>query len=111
MQQVVTIEQLPETALDAAEAFRETYLADIREILEAGDDVAIVLPGASYDHEDWRKAVVRDLARAHAPARVNMVSGDGSAAIEASLAYLAKAPGVTGQYLPLAGAGRHDTHG
>lgn len=108
MQVAIRVETLPEGALEAAEAFRAGPLADAREILRRGDDVAIVLPPASFDHADWRIAMAHDLARAHAPARVNVIAGADEAAIGATLSYLANAPGVTGQYLPLAGAGRFD---
>jgi hypothetical protein len=48
---------------------------------------------------------VQTLAREAAPLRVNAVAGSDPAAIEAALAYLAAADGVTGQYLPLDSAG------
>ncbi len=66
------------------------------------------MPAAPYDHADWRRAVARDLARAYAPKRVNVVGGNDLAA---TLDYLAGAPGVTGQYLPLDGAGAADALG
>nr|WP_137676113.1 hypothetical protein [Parerythrobacter lutipelagi] len=102
------IERLPETALEAAEAFREHHLHSARKYLAEGKDLAIVVPPASFDHADWRRAMAHDLARAHAPARVNIVAGDDEASIAAALAFLEQAPGVTGQYLPLHGAGRFD---
>jgi len=63
------------------------------------------MPLAPYDHVDWRRAVARDLARAAAPARVNLIAGDDQRAIVAALAFLEDARGVTGQYLPLDGQG------
>jgi hypothetical protein len=48
---------------------------------------------------------VQGLAREHALLRVNGVESADEAAISAAQAYLATAPGVTGQYLPLDAAG------
>ena len=42
--------------------------------------------------------IVAGLARKHAPRRINMVAGQGEA-VDATEAYLAGAPGITGQYL------------
>ena len=108
MQVAILVDSLPDTAIEAAEAFRAKPLVAVRESLVKGSDVAIVLPPADFDHADWRRAMARDLARAHAPARVNILAGADEAAIMAALAYLEHAPGVTGQYLPLAGTGRYD---
>lgn len=108
MQVVVRIDSLPDTALEAAEAFADRPLANAREQLAQGNDVVIVLSPASFDHADWRTAMAHDLARAHAPVRVNIIAGADEAAIAATLSYLENAPGVTGQYLPLDGAGRFD---
>lgn len=94
------IEDLPEAALDAAGAFHTDWTCRIREDLRGEREAfAVILPLASYDHDDWRRAAARDLARAYAPKRVNIVAGDDEAAITATLSYLAGAPGVTGQYL------------
>ena len=96
------IDSLPERPLDAAAAFHCTHLDRARERLSAGPDaLAIVLPHAPTDHDDWRRALARDLGRAYAPQRVNVVGGSDEAAIVAMLAYLKDAPGITGQYLPL----------
>ena len=95
-------------ALEAAAEFGTRHVPTARGHAGQGGDVAIVLPAASYDHADWRRAAARDLARDCAPQRVNIVAGDDGAAVASALAYLENAPGVTGQYLPLAGAGRFD---
>lgn len=108
MQTAIRVATLPDGALEAAEAFRARPLVNAEEMLAQGDDVVFVLPPASFDHADWRTAMAHDLARAHAPARVNIIAGADDAAIIATLSYLENAPGVTGQYLPLAGAGRFD---
>lgn len=106
MQAVLTITGLPAGALDAAGSFQRDWLPRAREALAAGiESLVLVLPEAPYDHADWRRVAVRDLARAHAPQRVNMLAGDGEEALDAMTAYLAAAPGVTGQLLGVDGQG------
>jgi hypothetical protein len=61
------------------------------------------MPSAPVDHRDWRRGIVRDLAREIAPKRVNLVAGDNLDAIEQTIAYLERAPGVTGQLLMVNG--------
>jgi hypothetical protein len=58
----------------------------------------LLLPPADHSHREWRLAIVAGLARKHAPRRINMVAGQGEA-VDATEAYLAGAPGITGQYL------------
>jgi hypothetical protein len=101
MQQVQHIETLPEAPLAASETFFADHLPHAKALIaeKACSALAIIVPGADPDHDDWRRGVVRDLARQYAPKRVNMVGGDSAAANEAMLAYLRNAPGVTGQYL------------
>ncbi len=103
MQAVLTIDDLPDGALDAAARFHARWLPEIRTVLEDREvaSLVLVLPSAGYDHADWRRAAARDLARASAPVRVNIVGGGSEADVEATLAYLGDAPGVTGQYCPL----------
>lgn len=105
MQQVVRIDDLPEGALDAAEAFHCSWRARLEAVLAEADELVIVLPRAPHHHDDWSRAAARDLARAHAPKRVNIVVGEDPSAISAALAYLERAPGVTGQVLPVDGIG------
>lgn len=102
VQAELRIEALPPAPLDAAAEFHRAQLDHARELLASDiDTLAIVLPAAPKDHDDWRRALARDLARAYAPKRVNVVGGSDTAAISAMLAYLRDAPGITGQYLPL----------
>ncbi len=106
MQAELWIDPLPAKAVDASAEFHANWLDRVRRAL--GKDVnslVLVLPSAPYDHRDWRLAVIRDLARAAAPKRVNMIAGDDQAAIRATAAYLAHASAVTGQYLPVDGQG------
>lgn len=105
MQLAVRIDDLPEGALDAAELFHCTWRARLDAALADADELAIILPPATHQHGDWRKAAARDLARAHTPKRVNIVVGEDQPAISAVLAYLEKAPGVTGQVLSVDGIG------
>ncbi len=87
--------------IEAAALFYRDFLAGARELLEGdASSLVIVLPHAPLDHDDWRRALARDLARAHAPKRVNCVAGPGEEAIAAMLTYLEDAPGITGQYCP-----------
>jgi hypothetical protein len=105
MQAVLRISGLPETALDAAAAFHGDHLPRARaELAGEADALALVFPAASYDHAGWRRAAVADLAREATPKRVNGVTGADEAAIDATLAWLAQAPGITGQLLPVVGS-------
>ena len=100
MQAVLVIDSLPEGAVDAARAFYDQHLDGVQKAMEGdGSALAIVLPTAPRDHDDWRRALARDLARAHAPKRVNVVGTSDETRCETMLAYLRDAPGVTGQYL------------
>ena len=99
-QRVFTVEHLPADGLAAWAAFFAEHLAGARAVIEEPDvdALAIVLPPAGPDHTDWRRAVARDLARAYTPKRVNVVAGEEGAELDALLAYLGNAPGVTGHY-------------
>ncbi|MEP5937407.1 MAG: Rossmann fold domain-containing protein [Erythrobacter sp.] len=101
-QAVLTIESLPPAPIDAASRFHDEFIPQARQLLD-GDfgALAIVLPLAASDHDDWRRAIARDLARAFAPKRVNVTSASAQGAIAPMLAYLRDAPGVTGQYLAM----------
>ena len=98
--EVVRISSLPEAAINAAAEFHVKWLPEICAKLDAAKGgLILVLSKTPYDHDDWRHAAVRDLARAYAPKRVMMVAGTDDGAIADTLAYVADAPGVTGQYL------------
>jgi hypothetical protein len=108
---LVCVEELPERPLEAAARFYGDVPARVEDVLvEQGTDspltqLLLVFPPADHTHRAWRLAAVQELARRHAPVRVNAVASDDEAAIAAAERYLASAPGVTGQYLPL------DSHG
>jgi hypothetical protein len=106
VQAVIHVEGLPHAALDAAAVFHAEHLQRARAALAGSvDALALVFPEAPYDHTDWREAMVADLARAAAPKRVNAVAGNDLAAIDATLAWLEQAGGITGQLLPVDGTG------
>jgi len=107
-QAVLRIDRLPEGALDAAATFHSEWRPRVAALLHDAEALAIVVPPAPYDHADWRQAPARDLARAVAPKRANLIAGRDEPAIAAAVAYLAAAPGVTGQYLPVDGNGAGD---
>lgn len=94
----IAVDGLPDDPLSAAGVFHQHWLAHVESTLESGEDVMLVLPFADHTHREWRLAVTAGLARKHTPRRVNMIAGGGDAA-DASEAYFAKAPGITGQYL------------
>ncbi len=97
---LVRVGALPEEPLSAAARFHDEVLP---RIVPAGDAaLTLVFGPADHGHRAWRLAVVQGLARRLAPLRVNAVASADEVAIAAVDAYLAAAPGVTGQYLPLA---------
>jgi len=98
----VRVGPLPEGALEAAAHFHAKVLPKVLARLDphsAGEDVLLVFPPAPYDHRGWRLAAVQDLARAAAPNRVNGIVGQDESAIAEASAWIAAAPGVTGQLL------------
>jgi hypothetical protein len=101
MMRQIEIGLLPDTALDAMGAFMAFHLESARALLAEADCTAlvIILPPAPHDHRDWRLALARDLAREVTPKRVNVVAGNPGTPRDATLRFLADAPGVTGQYL------------
>lgn len=101
-QALLRVGDLPGAPLDAAAAFHGEWLARARAQMAQGD-LAILFPPAAHDHHGWRLATVQELAREAAPARVNALTGTDEAAIAETLAYLAAAPGITGQVLAVGG--------
>lgn len=103
--QSLRVGSLPPEPLAAAAQFHAQVLPRVDDALAGGADVVLVFGAADHTHRDWRLGVVRGLARRYAPVRINAVAGDDERAIAAALRYLAHAPGVTGQLLPLEGTG------
>jgi hypothetical protein len=97
--------ELPEGALEAAARFHSEHVPPIRAALAQpqAEGLVIVFAPAPVDHRAWRLAVVQDLARSAAPARVNAVAGDDEQGLAQALAYLEAAPGITGQLLTVDG--------
>lgn len=100
----VVVDDLPAEPLAAAGVFHQHWLPHVEAMLERGADVLVALAPADHTHREWRRAIAAGLARAHTPRRINVVAGE-SAVLDALEAYLAGAPGVTGQYLEGDGIG------
>jgi hypothetical protein len=100
---LVRVGPLPDEPLSAAALFHADILPHIA---PAGEPLTLVFRPADHTHRAWRLAVVQGLARRWAPIRVNAVASGDEVAIRAADTYLDHAPGVTGQYLPLASAER-----
>ena len=99
---IIEISALPTAPILAAEAFFRDHFPSISQ--QSSTKLlhfVLFLPPAETDHDDWRRAAARDLARKFAPSRVNIIGGGNDEACEKTLAYLRDAPGITGQYLPL----------
>jgi len=93
-------------ALEAAARFHAGVLPEILAALaRAPGHLTLVFAPADHTHGGWRLAAVQNLAREHAPMRVNALVSDDETAIAAAERYLAGAGGVTGQLLPLDGNG------
>ena len=98
---VRSISGLADNPLDAAAEFFARHVSEIREALRGldGCDLSLVFEPAGHEHRAWRLAAVQELAREWAPNRINGIVGTDEAAIAEMAAYLAAAPGVTGQLL------------
>jgi hypothetical protein len=90
---------LPDEPLNAAARFYADILPRIAPTAAA---LTLIFAPADHTHRAWRLAAVQGLARRWAPIRVNAVASAHDDAILAANTYLEQAPGVTGQYLPLA---------
>lgn len=102
---LIRVGALPGSAVEAAGRFHADVLPRVLGELGRGEHFVLVFEPADHAHRAWRLAAVQGLAREHAPARVNAVASQDEAAISAAADYLARAPGVTGQYLALDGEG------
>jgi hypothetical protein len=106
---LLRIDALPADPLEAAARFFAEVLPTVSSALPHGngdgEDLLLIFPSADHTHRAWRLAVVQELARKYAPVRINATASDDEDAIAAAAAYLAGAPGVTGQLLLLDGNG------
>ncbi|MFC0682987.1 MULTISPECIES: Rossmann fold domain-containing protein [Novosphingobium] len=98
---ILRVGPLAVNPLDAAAQFHAEVLPAARAALQGGEELTLVFAPADHTHRGWRLAVVQELARDHAPLRVNALCGGDEQAIVAAADWLGRAPGVTGQYLPL----------
>jgi len=91
----------PPAPLDAAGYFYRELASRVRAAFADGAEeaVAVIYPPAGHAHRAWRLAAIQELAREAAPKRVNAIAGSDDDAIRQTLAWLEKAPGVTGQLL------------
>ena len=99
---------LPAEPLGAAARFYGEELARIEALAvtpDHGEHLVLIFPPADHSHRAWRLAAVQELARKYAPRRINALASSEEAAVAAAERYLAAAPGVTGQLLPLDGNG------
>ena len=87
--------------LEAHQAFFGEWLGKANAALEntATQSLTIILSPAASEHDDWRRAVAGDLARAHTPKRVNIAAGPVGEPLKKLRIYLRDAPGVTGHYI------------
>ncbi len=93
---------LADSALAASAEFHARDVPQIASLArECEDGLLIVFPPGDHTHDGWRLAAVQSLAREVAPWRVNAAQSDGEAAVAALADYLARAPGITGQYWAL----------
>ena len=91
---------LAQAALAAAAEF---YARIVPQLAGLAEDATILFVPADHTHAAWRLAAVQELARTAAPHRVNAIAGTQPHEIAQALAFLATAPGVTGQIFVLAG--------
>lgn len=96
---VMRIAELPLAALEAAATAYRDIMPQLAAEFARHRCIVLQLPHAPYDHDDWRRGFARDVARAYAPGRFNVVSGGDPDTLRATLDYLTGAEGVTGQLL------------
>jgi hypothetical protein len=93
---LIVATSLPQSPLDAAAEFHAAIVPEVR---AAQGDVVLAFDPADHSHKAWRLAAIQELAREAAPRRVNAVVGVAGPQQDEVLAFLAGAPGVTGQML------------
>jgi hypothetical protein len=103
---LIAVGPLPGDAPAAAAEFHARVQPLVLAAIDGGAAlVTLAFAPADHAHQAWRLAAVQTLAAARTPARINAVAGDDAAAIAAAQTFIAGAPGLTGQYLVLDGAG------
>ena len=96
---------MPGDPLEAASTFYGHHVKPIEVGLSVLDILTVQLPAVPETHEQYLRAAMGALARKVAPRRINAISGNDDAAMERAAAWLASAPGITGQYFAVDGAG------
>lgn len=92
------ISPLPASATKAAREYYGIWAVQVDRALSGIDDcLTLHFDPAEADHKAWRRAVVADLAREHAPVRINAVVGSDGSGVARAIAWLERAPGITGQ--------------
>ena len=92
------ISPLPASATMAAREYYGIWAGKVDRALSQTDDcLTLHFDPAEDDHKAWRRAVVADLARCHAPLRINAIAGSDGPAVVNAIAWLERAPGITGQ--------------
>ena len=89
----------------AATFYRRDAITIGAELAQVPTSLTLIFPSAGVDHSAWRRAAVADLARAHAPIRINAIAGDDAAVIDAVCKWLEHSPGITGQVFGVDGHG------
>ena len=100
------ISPLPASATMAAREYYGIWAGKVdRALSETDDCLTLHFDPAEADHKAWRRAVVADLAREHAPVRINAIAGSDGPGAARAIAWLERAPGITGQLFSV------DSHG
>jgi tRNA A37 threonylcarbamoyltransferase TsaD len=104
---LLRITGLPAAPLDAAAVFHGEWVVQVRaSLIESTDEsLTLAFPLADHSHRGWRLAAVQELAREHAPRRINAVACADEPGLSAALALLEPCQGITGQLLALDGTG------
>ena len=103
---VLRVGALPQKPVEASAEFHARILPHVlAELAKAPPHLVLLFDPAGPDHHGWRLSAVQNLAREHAPFRVNGLSGSDEAAIAAAICYLERAEGITGQLFAIDGNG------
>ena len=95
----IRVSRNSDSPLGAADEFYTEDCPSLKDYPEGFDLMVLYFDGAGPEHHAWRLAAIQGLAREAVPARVNGIVGDDEPALAATLAWLERAPGVTGQLL------------
>lgn len=102
----IAVGDLPDAPLQAAAAFHASHVTDILAQAKGVDVTTLLLPPADHTHRNWRLAVVQEMARVVAPARLNAVAGADQTGLVKAAGWLEGAAGVTGHLLAIEDVGQ-----